>query len=310
MLRFTIRQLEYFVAVGDCGSVTLAAERVNVSAPSVSSAISQLEAELGLPLFVRRHAQGLSLTTAGKALFAQAQVVLREADKMLHIAGDISGEMRGPLTVGGMVSFAQVVLPAMRRAYEAVAPEVKFSQIELDQNGIFSALRRAEIDIAVSYDLGIPPDMDFIPLIGMPAYVMVAGDSPLASRTSVAPEELVWLPMVLLDLPYSAEYFLSFFGHLAERPTIVERTRDIAVLRSLVGHDFGFGLVNMRPLNDLSPDGKPLAFVPLETDLPTLQMGLSMMKGADSTQVVKHFVNFAKEWTTEGRMPRVMPEKK
>ena len=48
VLRFTLRQLEYLVAVGDYGSVTEAAERVNVSAPSVSAAISQLEREFGI----------------------------------------------------------------------------------------------------------------------------------------------------------------------------------------------------------------------------------------------------------------------
>jgi DNA-binding transcriptional LysR family regulator len=53
-LRFTLRQLEYLVAVGDAGSIAAAADRVNVSSPSISAAIAQLEGEFGLPLFVRR----------------------------------------------------------------------------------------------------------------------------------------------------------------------------------------------------------------------------------------------------------------
>lgn len=61
-LRITLRQLEYFVAVGECGSIAQAAERLNISSPSISTAISQLEAEFGLQLFIRRHAYGLSLT--------------------------------------------------------------------------------------------------------------------------------------------------------------------------------------------------------------------------------------------------------
>lgn len=46
-IRFTFRQLEYFVAVGETGSIALAAERVNVSSPSISTSIAQLEAEMG-----------------------------------------------------------------------------------------------------------------------------------------------------------------------------------------------------------------------------------------------------------------------
>ena len=53
VLRFTLRQLEYLVAVGEYGSVTEAAERVNVSAPSVSAAISQLEREFGMRMGFR-----------------------------------------------------------------------------------------------------------------------------------------------------------------------------------------------------------------------------------------------------------------
>ena len=65
--RFTFRQLEYLVAVGEAGSVAAATEKVNVSSPSISAAISQLEAELGVQLFIRQHAHGLSLTPGGSA---------------------------------------------------------------------------------------------------------------------------------------------------------------------------------------------------------------------------------------------------
>ena len=52
-MRFTLRQLSYFVAVGEAGGVARAAERINVSSPSISAAISQLEEEFGIQLFIR-----------------------------------------------------------------------------------------------------------------------------------------------------------------------------------------------------------------------------------------------------------------
>ena len=73
MLRFTFRQLEYFVAVGECGSIAEASEKVNVSSPSISAAITQLESEFGLPLFARQHAKGLSLTLAGRQMMERAK---------------------------------------------------------------------------------------------------------------------------------------------------------------------------------------------------------------------------------------------
>ncbi|MBE7246969.1 MAG: LysR family transcriptional regulator, partial [Actinomycetospora chiangmaiensis] len=61
-MRFTLRQLEYFIAAGQTGSITLASERIHISKPSISTAIAHLERELSVQLFVRHHAQGLTLT--------------------------------------------------------------------------------------------------------------------------------------------------------------------------------------------------------------------------------------------------------
>ena len=99
-LRFTLRQLEYLVAVGEAGSIALASERVNVSSPSISAAIAQLEAEFGLALFVRKHAHGLTLTQGGRQFMAQAKAVLAEAARLNDLAGEITGQVRGPLSVG------------------------------------------------------------------------------------------------------------------------------------------------------------------------------------------------------------------
>ena len=64
MIGFTFRQLEYFVAAGEAGSITGAAEKISISPPSISMAVSSLEREFGVQLFVRHHAQRLSLTFA------------------------------------------------------------------------------------------------------------------------------------------------------------------------------------------------------------------------------------------------------
>ncbi|BAN95309.1 hypothetical protein E05_05430 [Plautia stali symbiont] len=58
--RITQRQLEYFVASGEAGSIIGASERIHVSSPSISAAITHIESELGVQLFVHHHAQGVS----------------------------------------------------------------------------------------------------------------------------------------------------------------------------------------------------------------------------------------------------------
>jgi len=302
MLRFTLRQLEYFIAVGECGSIALAAEKVSVSSPSISAAINQLEEEFGLPLFVRQHAQGLSLTLAGRQMMKQAQQVLTDADQLVVLAGDISSSVRGPLSIGCMLTIAQVVLPALRSSFEVKHPDVRIKQAELDQSAIFSRLRRSEIDVALTYDLELPSDLSFHSIASLPPYAILGMSHPLAERKSVTVEELVPHPMVLLDLPFSSDYFLSFFHEAKLNPNIAERTRDMAVMRSLVANGFGYSIANVRPLNDLSPDGKPLRFVPLAGNPRPMKFGILTAQEAQSVNVIRAFIEHCRTAHGDGQI--------
>lgn len=121
-LRFTFRQLEYLVAVGDAGSIAAAADRINVSSPSISTAIKQLEAEFGVQLFVRKHAEGLSLTPGGQRIYNKAKHILDSASSLHELAGEISDKARGPISVGCFVTLAPLISAALRRTFVAEIP--------------------------------------------------------------------------------------------------------------------------------------------------------------------------------------------
>ncbi len=300
-LRFTLRQIEYLVAVADCGTVALAAERLHVSSPSISAAISQLEAEFGLQLFIRRHAQGLSLTEGGRELVEEARFLLRSAAALGDRAAELTGAVSGTLTLGCLLTFAQVVLPHLRRSFSDAHPSVQFRQSEHDHAELIEALRHARIDAALTYDMQIPPDLGFLPLLALPPHALLAEDHPLATRSSVTADDLLRHPMVLLDLPYSADYFLSFFGN--RKPLIAERTRDMGVMRAMVANGFGYSIANIRLGSDRAPDGRRLVFVPLRTDRLPMHLGLLLPQGAAQRRTVAAFVAHCRSTVTEAALP-------
>lgn len=302
-LRFTLRQLEYLVAVAECGSVALAAERCHVSSPSISAAISQLEQEFGLQLFVRRHAQGLSLTEGGRQFTEAAQAVLAAGAALGDRAAELTGQVRGPLAVGCLLTFAQVVLPRVRRSFAEAYPEVEFRQSEHDHAGLIEALRRATLDAALSYDLEVPGDLEFRPLLSLPPHALLPEGHALAGRAFVTAEDLAGLPMVLLDLPYSADYFLSFFTDVGLRPQIAERTRDMGVMRAMVANGFGYSIANIRLGSDQAPDGRRVVFVPLRTARAPMRMGLILPKSAPLRRAVAAFADHCRDTVTEAMLP-------
>jgi len=182
-------------------------------------------------------------------------------------------------------------------------PQVQVRQFELNQMGIIEALRRAEIDVALSYDLAIPADLEFLPLRRLPPYAMVHEGHPLANRGSVTVQELKDDPMILLDLPLSADYFLEFFEASGRKPRIAERTRDMAVMRSLVANGFGYAIANIRPYSDLSPDGRKLRFIPLAGPVRQMELGLVLPRGACNVLTVSAFVDHARKTLDEWDYP-------
>lgn len=305
-LRFTLRQLEYFIAVGEAGSIALAAEKVNVTAPSMSSAIAQLEAGFGVQLFTRRHAQGSALTPTGQRFMEQARVVLEDAAKLNDLANIYTGSVLGSLRIGCLRTFVQLMVPQLRRSFESRYPSVEFSQVELDQAQIFDALGSARIDVALTYDIALPSDIDFQPLRTLPPYVMVDLDHPLAGRTSLTADDLLGHGMVLLDMPHSSDYFLSLFRGLGQRPRIAERTSEISIQRSLVANGFGFGISNMRTVSDISMDGKQLKFIPLHTPVPPLQLGIAISRAAHVSRTIQAFIDHCHEAADSGSLPGLL----
>src|SRR5690349_8025732 len=111
MVDFSLRQLTYFLAVAEAGSIAAAAARLHVTATAVAASVTELERILGVQLLVRRRAHGASLTPSGSYLAARAAALLREADELsLSVAGR-GTELAGPLTLGCYVTLSPTVLP-------------------------------------------------------------------------------------------------------------------------------------------------------------------------------------------------------
>ncbi|NKB77763.1 MAG: LysR family transcriptional regulator [Gammaproteobacteria bacterium] len=112
-VRFTLKQLKYFVAAGEAGSIIRASENIHVSQPSISSAISHLEETFDLQLFVRHHAQGVTLTTAGASLFQATKSFLNHAEQLQSHAGELSDKIFGTIQVGCFMPLAPIVVPEL-----------------------------------------------------------------------------------------------------------------------------------------------------------------------------------------------------
>lgn len=306
-MRFSFRQLEYFVAVGEVGSITLAAERLHISQPSISTAIAQLERALGVQLFLRQHAQRLTLTPTGRIVLDEAQRLLRQAEGLHAVAAEAAGEVRGRLGVGCLSTLAPLVMPELAHAFTKTFPATEIRQVEATQEQLFAALGRTEIDIAVTYDLEIPAEIAFEPLASLAPHVWVGEADPLAQRQSVTLKELADLPLILLDLPYSRDYFLALFREAGTRLQIASRSTQLEVVRTMVANGYGYTLANVRPRSDLALDGRRIIRVPLGGAHRAMQLGLATLKACRKTRCIEAFETHCRGLISDAAIPGMAP---
>lgn len=301
MIPFTLKQLGYFTAAAERGSVTGAARAMNVSQPSISGAVAHLENAFGVQLFIRHHAQGLSLTPAGRRLMTEARGLLGHAEDLRLSASGLGEALAGDLEVGCFITFAPFVMPGLLRSFESRHPDIRVRLYEEDLPALQDGLAHGRFDVALTYDLNVAEAVRFDPLVEVPVHAILPAGHRLAERAAVPLAALVDEPLVLLALPQSREYFVSIFLGLGLEPAIAHETPSFEMVRSLVANGYGYSLMHSRPPSERSLDDKALVYRPLSDRVRPTQLGIARLKALRATRMVTAFAEFCRDHFAEGR---------
>lgn len=264
-MTITLRQLDYFVAVADAGSVTAAAQHLYLSASAVSTAVTELESLLGIRLFTR-HARGLSLTGEGRTVLSRARALLREAEDLEANAASLGNEVSGTLTVGCYSTIAPLLLPRIIADVAGRFPDLTVQFAEGSRSELLEGFALGRFDLLVVYDYPFKDDLPdrgtLLPLGAFPPYVLLPDSHRLAGTGAVALTELAADPLILFDLEPADQYFLSLFRAEGVEPTVSYRTGDFEVIRGLVARGLGYSLLTQRTLPSVSYEG--ISYTPAE----------------------------------------------
>lgn len=308
-MNFTLKQLRYFAKAGEFGSVTKAAEALHVSQPSISSAVLHLEEVTGLQLFVRHHAQGLSLTPAGREFIRKANQLLADADGLGRYANTLGKDVAGTLRIVGFPTFTPMLLPSLMKRFTETYPDASIQCDESHQGDIIQSLMDGRYELALTYDLQLPYDIDFEPIMEFPAYAVLAQDHPLAQRDELELQELAEYPMVLLDWPMTREYFYSLFLSQDLEPNFAYRAQSLGMVRGLVSNGLGYTLFNTPLVNNKALDGSELKAIPLSGNLRPLRLGVAKISQFKLTPVADAFITLLKDRAAE-LSDSVFPDKR
>lgn len=255
---YSLRQLHYFIAVAEAGTVSGASERLRVSASALSLALTELERALRVQLCIRRKAHGVTLTASGTQLLRHARALLRQAHELETDIANPEGELSGLLSVGCFQGLAPVMLPRLLQGFGERHPRVTIDFEEGDQNWLQQRLLDGKLDLVVVYDVALQPTIQGIELSRMRPHIMLPATHRLADQPRVALHDLADEPMVLLQEPPSADHGLGLCHQAGIAPIVRYRARNGETARALVGRGLGWAVIVSRRPDSRTYEGLPV----------------------------------------------------
>ncbi len=240
-----LRHLRYFIAVAEEKNIGRAAARMHISQPPLTRQIQQLEAELGVTLFIRTP-RGVELTEAGELFLAEARnirAVVEQATERTQRAGQ--GKL-GRLDIAIFGSAILDVIPKLLRAYKADFPNVKIVLHTMNKGEQIEALRQRRIGIGFNRILSPTPGIT-AELVTTEALVLAVNAAhPLAAREVVPFEALAGEPLVLFPTGARPSFVDTVVGLCRSAgfvPEVSQEVGDAVTGVALVAGGFGLCLV-------------------------------------------------------------------
>ncbi len=296
MLKFSLRQLEYFAKAAEVKSLAKAARELHISQPSISAAIGKLETALGVQLFVRHHAQGISLTSAGRRIAIEVNALLAHANEVSQHARGLAEQMRGRLRIGCFGPIASLYLPKVITEFQQIYPDVELHLYEDNNDTLFAGVATNRYDVAIVYKLDVPPNLQATSLKRLRPHIILPSDHPLVALPTIELSTLVTYPMVLLDLPRSHEYFVTLFTERGLQPQVSLRSPSFETVRALVANGAGFSVLVTRPQHPVCYDGKLLIEKEIADDIPLTEIALVHAKPIRPTRLLSVFIQHCQQY--------------
>ncbi len=272
-----LRQFQYLVALEQETHFGRAAERCNVSQPSLSSAIKNLEEELGIPIILR-HQKYQGFTEEGKRVVEWSKRLLADRSAMLEELAIMQKNLHGRLRLGA-IPMSSPMLPSAVQMFQARYPAVQVDIQFMAMDQLILALKNFELDVGITYLEELPKNrLETMPLYEEPLYLLLPENDWLDDKPNASWADAAGLPLCLLSpsmrerqmmdkafasvncnpqpqLESNSIFQLAFHvmaGHLAtivpQRFTVLPGTREKLLVEPTVKQQLGLIWVKGNPI--------------------------------------------------------------
>ena len=287
-----LKQMRAFCEVVRSGSVTVAAQHLFLSQPSVTLQIQAMERELGVTVFERR-GPVLKLTPDGEALYALAEPLVKGIDGLQENFAAQHGKLdSGDLNICAGESTILYILPEAVKRFVAAHPRIRLKiHNETGRDGL-KMLRADEIDLVVGSMLDVPDDITYQPVVTFDPVLITPLDHPLAQHENVTLEQVSQYGLILPPHHLSTWRMVKYvFQQHNLNFTVTLEAGGWEVIKKYVELGMGISIVT-----DICLTGnEKLARIPLKQYFPQRGYGLVLRKGRFLSPQARRFVEILNE---------------
>ena len=301
----TLQQLHYAITIAEAGSLNKAAEALYISQPSLTSAMQELEKELGISIFVRS-GRGVSLTQDGSEFLLYAREVYGQYETLLDKYGK-SGKRKKKFGVStqhysfAVKAFVELVQQFDTLKYEFAIRETMTKDVILDV-----ANMRSEIGIlyfndfnrAVLTKILKSNNLEFHHLIDCKAYVYLWKNHPLAKEASIRFEQLEKYPCLSFEQGDNSSFYLAEeILSTNEYPQVIKANDRATMLNLMIGLN-GYTLCSGIICEELN--GSDCIAVPFHADEQNpnslMEIGYVTRKNTILSQMGERYIHYIKQY--------------
>lgn len=292
-MSLSIKQVNYFIATADFGQVSLAAKELNVSQSAVTAAIQQVEAILGIDLFLRVPS-GVQLTAEGARFLQHARNIAAAVNEAVQAPLTEDQDVSGEVTVGVSYTVAGYFLPRHHARFSLAYPSINIKLVELSRNEIEQQLANGNIDIAVMLvsNLGNKKDLSHETLFRSRRRLWLPPGHRFLDSETVSLADVAAEPFIMLTVDEASQTAGKYWEIQNLEPNITFQTSSVEAVRSMVAAGMGVTILSDMVYRPWSQEGQRLETRAIDADIPTMDVGLAWAKSNPPAGATRTFLDF------------------
>jgi LysR family cys regulon transcriptional activator len=248
-----LHQLRFVQEVARRGlNLTEAAKALHTSQPGVSKSILELEAELGIDIFVRHGKRIKALTEPGQQVLKTVEIIMRELGNLRRIGEQYTAQDSGTLSIATTHTQARYVLPAPISRLRSEFPKVNVSLHQGNPNQVARML----IDETAEIGIATESLADYSELVTLPCYewqhmLVMPEDHPLVGKKQLSLADLAEYPLITYHPTFTGRTKIDAAFHQAKlHPRIALEAIDSDVIKTYVASGMGVGILAEMAIRD------------------------------------------------------------